>query len=159
MDELLAFGFSEDICRFALEQGLTTTEERVSWILENSFDNSHPQETSEHKMTIAVRTDLEMSAGKVAAQCVHAALGVIRQCPADRRTLWEQMGEKVVCLRCENLDHLCNVQQRALSTGTACYAVHDAGRTEVAAGSITTVAVGPDEVSKVDSVTGHLRLY
>jgi hypothetical protein len=30
-----------------------------------------------YKLVLAVRTDLRMSTGKVAAQCVHAALGVL----------------------------------------------------------------------------------
>ncbi len=35
------------------------------------------KEQEEYKLVLVVRSDLRMSAGKVAAQCVHAALGVV----------------------------------------------------------------------------------
>jgi hypothetical protein len=48
--------------------------------------------------------------------------------------------------------------QKAKSAGLPLYIVHDAGRTQVAAGSQTVLAVGPGPASLVDSVTGHLSL-
>lgn len=37
--------------------------------------------------------------------------------------------------------------------------VQDAGRTQVASGSKTVLAVGPGPESLIDKVTGHLKLY
>lgn len=37
--------------------------------------------------------------------------------------------------------------------------VRDAGRTQVASGTRTVLAVGPGPVRTIDSVTGHLKLY
>ena len=37
--------------------------------------------------------------------------------------------------------------------------IFDAGRTQIAAGSMTVLAVGPGPASVIDSVTGHLKLY
>lgn len=42
-----------------------------------------------------------------------------------------------------------------------CLAPHsqeDAGRTQIAAGSLTVLAIGPAPVKEVDAVTGHLKL-
>jgi PTH2 family peptidyl-tRNA hydrolase len=39
------------------------------------------------------------------------------------------------------------------------HAVRDAGRTEIAPGSITCLAIGPDTTTRIDGVTGTLRLY
>jgi PTH2 family peptidyl-tRNA hydrolase len=38
------------------------------------------------------------------------------------------------------------------------YIVHDAGRTQIPAGSQTVLAIGPGPKSEVDKVTGHLKL-
>jgi peptidyl-tRNA hydrolase len=37
--------------------------------------------------------------------------------------------------------------------------VLDAGRTQVAAGSKTVLAVGPAPKTKIDTITGNLKLY
>jgi PTH2 family peptidyl-tRNA hydrolase len=39
-----------------------------------------------------------------------------------------------------------------------CYLVHDAGRTQIPAGSQTVLAIGPAPKSKIDQLTGHLKL-
>ena len=38
------------------------------------------------------------------------------------------------------------------------YIVHDAGRTQIAAGSQTVLAIGPAPKSEIDQITGHLPL-
>ena len=47
---------------------------------------------------------------------------------------------------------------RAVAAGLPAYIVRDAGRTQIAAGSQTVLAVGPAPKSAVDRVTGHLSL-
>jgi peptidyl-tRNA hydrolase len=48
--------------------------------------------------------------------------------------------------------------QKAIQRGLPAYIVHDAGRTQIAAGSQTVLAIGPGPKSVVDQVTGHLSL-
>lgn len=47
---------------------------------------------------------------------------------------------------------------QAEAAGMPYYIVHDAGRTQIPAGSQTVLAIGPAPKSTVDKITGHLRL-
>ena len=46
----------------------------------------------------------------------------------------------------------------AKTAGLITYQVEDAGRTQIAAGSRTVLAIGPAPVKEVDQITGHLKL-
>jgi len=50
------------------------------------------------------------------------------------------------------------LQATAMSLGICARIIHDAGRTQIAAGSATVMGVGPAPKSKVDLVTKHLKL-
>jgi PTH2 family peptidyl-tRNA hydrolase len=173
-EELADFGFPESLCTAAMQQSfLTSTEERVEWILSNidtgdelerSTLQQQQDDDEEFKMVILIRSDLGMSPGKVASQCVHAALGCVRQFTSTmpyqtKLQAWELTGEKVVCLRCDTLAEMQNYFTVARSRDIPVHAVHDAGRTEIAPGSITCLAIGPDTTTRIDGVTGTLRLY
>jgi peptidyl-tRNA hydrolase, PTH2 family len=47
----------------------------------------------------------------------------------------------------------------AMSLSLTAKVVHDAGRTQIAAGSATVLGIGPAPKSLIDQVTGSLRLY
>jgi len=47
---------------------------------------------------------------------------------------------------------------KAQQAGLMSYIVHDAGRTQIAAGSQTVLAIGPGPKPLIDTVTGHLSL-
>jgi len=114
------------------------------------------------KMTLVVRMDLAMSAGKVAAQCVHAALGAYRAAmvaiPA-KVVEWEEQGEPVITLQVPSDAEIESLSVQAEALGLPCFAVHDAGRTEVAAGSRTVLAIGPGYNEEIDVLTKKLKLY
>jgi PTH2 family peptidyl-tRNA hydrolase len=48
--------------------------------------------------------------------------------------------------------------KKAEEEGIVNYIVEDAGRTQIAAGSRTVLALGPASVSLLDALTGHLKL-
>lgn len=61
------------------------------------------------KMVVVVRGDLGMSAGKVAAQSVHAALAAYRQALAQSPQFvraWEAQGEATICVQCSGEQEL-----------------------------------------------------
>jgi PTH2 family peptidyl-tRNA hydrolase len=114
------------------------------------------------KMILVVRTDLGMGAGKIAAQCVHAALGAVRQLQAAGKQAevdrWAATGEAAITLQVSSLTEMIQLDQRARQAGLTSHIVADAGRTQVAAGSQTVLAVGPAAVSVINDVTRHLKL-
>ena len=55
-------------------------------------------------------------------------------------------------------DELELLQAQAMSLGICARIIHDAGRTQIAAGSATVLGVGPAPKGKVDLVTGGLKL-
>ena len=127
------------------------------------------------KMVLLVRQDLNMGAGKVAAQCCHATLGVYRKavravgeamgvgregCAVDPMVLqqWEGSGEAKIVLKVRNGGQLQTLKEAAAALGLPHYAVTDAGRTQVAPGTVTVMAVGPADVDAIDQLTGHLKL-
>ncbi|KAK8220459.1 peptidyl-tRNA hydrolase PTH2-domain-containing protein [Phyllosticta capitalensis] len=117
----------------------------------------------ECKLVLVVRTDLKMGQGKVAAQCGHATLACykafLRTAP-DSPVLkrWERYGQMKVALKCTSEDDMMMLQAQAISLGLCAQVIHDAGRTQIAAGSATVLGIGPGPVSVINQVTGHLKL-
>jgi len=99
-----------------------------------------------------------MGKGKIAAQCCHACLGAWRRAPDDASRAWSRRGQAKVCLRARETDDLLLLQAQALSQGLPHYLVADAGRTQIAAGSLTVLGIGPARAKDVDKVTGALKL-
>ncbi|GBG67330.1 hypothetical protein CBR_g468 [Chara braunii] len=110
---------------------------------------------------LVVRADLKMTGGKIAAQCAHAALGAYNELlPRQRVVLkrWEACGQPKIVVTCKNQQEMNELKHSAQRAGLPTFIVSDAGKTQVAAGSKTVLAVGPGPKSTVDSVTRHLRL-
>ncbi|KAJ3117498.1 hypothetical protein HDU96_006592 [Phlyctochytrium bullatum] len=116
----------------------------------------------EWKLVLCIRTDLEMTKGKIAAQCCHATLAAYqelsKQDPQGLR-IWERHGQPKITLKCPSEDEMMELQGKALSLGIVAKVIRDAGRTQIAAGSKTVLAVGPAPKNRVDEVTSHLKLY
>ncbi|KAI9348315.1 peptidyl-tRNA hydrolase 2 [Zopfochytrium polystomum] len=116
----------------------------------------------EWKMVLVVRTDLEMGKGKVAAQCCHATLAAYNKMrerdPASVKR-WERWGQAKITLKCNSEEEMLDLQQKARSAGLVAQSIQDAGRTQIAAGSRTVLAIGPGPKNVIDGVTGHLKLY
>ena len=116
----------------------------------------------EVKLVLAVRTDLGMGKGKIAAQCGHATLACYKYLvdkTAGQGLLkrWEAGGQPKIAVQAKSEEELDTLQALAVSLGLCARVIHDAGRTQIAAGSATVVGLlGPKSV--VDQVTGHLKL-
>ena len=109
----------------------------------------------EHKMVLLVRKDLNMGVGKIAAQCCHAAVGA---CRANDFQEWRNQGEAKIVLAVKNQAELMKYCTAARAAGLPTYEIQDAGRTEVAPGTMTCAAIGPARKVLIDAVTGKLRL-
>ncbi|KAG0071428.1 hypothetical protein BGZ89_010650 [Linnemannia elongata] len=116
----------------------------------------------EYKMVLVIRTDLNMGKGKAAAQCCHATLANYKELSRKSpKTLgrWEYFGQAKVTLKVDNEEDMLMLQAQAMSIGLAAHSIRDAGRTQIAAGSRTVLAIGPGPISVVNSITGKLKLY
>jgi len=117
-----------------------------------------------------------MKEGKMAAQCCHAAVSC---CMASREKLcykvWSMSGGAKICLKTnpskewlqsrrkgegdvksdDHLAYMYEIQRRAKEAGLTTYLVADAGHTQLVPGTVTVLGIGPDDVDKIDSITGR----
>ncbi|KAM3443831.1 hypothetical protein MY4824_000279 [Beauveria thailandica] len=121
----------------------------------------------ECKLVLVVRTDLGMTKGKIAAQCSHATLACYKALAGnadpgstERKMLarWEKYGQAKIALQVKSQDEMLQLCRKARGMGLTAEVVKDAGRTQIEAGSMTVLGVGPAPRSLIDEVTGHLKL-
>ncbi|KAG7120753.1 Peptidyl-tRNA hydrolase 2 like protein [Verticillium longisporum] len=124
----------------------------------------------ECKLVLVVRTDLGMTKGKMAAQSSHATLACYKvlaraaakngPSSAEARLLdrWERLGQAKIAVQIKGEDELKKLRAAARAQGVTAEVIADAGRTQIEAGSLTVLGVGPAPKSLVDKITGHLKL-
>ncbi|BGP53402.1 hypothetical protein JCM8202v2_000961 [Rhodotorula sphaerocarpa] len=113
------------------------------------------------KLVLVVRSDLNMTKGKIAAQCGHATLACYKTLARSNPALlkhWERTGQAKIALKIESEEDLQLLQASAQSLGLCARSIQDAGRTQVDPGTTTVLGVGPAPVRVINQVTGHLRL-
>jgi PTH2 family peptidyl-tRNA hydrolase len=67
-------------------------------------------------------------------------------------------GAAKVVLQVPNEAEMLALDLAAGDAGLVHYLVQDAGRTQIPAGSLTVLAIGPARKDRIDQITGHLRL-
>lgn len=115
----------------------------------------------EAKMVIVVRADLKMSKGKAAAQAAHAAVNcAFASKKKDSRTFdkWMDSGQRKVVLKVQDEKQLFEIKAMADASGLINSVITDAGRTEIAPGSVTCIGIGPSTDSALDKITGELSM-
>lgn len=110
-----------------------------------------------YKQAILLREDLDMSKGKMIAQACHASLKAYKKADSDEAAEWEDEGSRKIVLEVDGKE-IAQRLSRAKSNNLPAAMVKDAGRTELDPGTETAVGIGPAEESKIDSVTGDLKL-
>jgi peptidyl-tRNA hydrolase len=85
---------------------------------------------------------MALSSGKIAAQCSHATLAcykyLLNHTPsASLLQRWERGGQPKIAVQVKSEDELTLLQAQAMSLGLCAKVIHDAGRTQIAAGSAT----------------------
>ncbi|KAJ3245307.1 hypothetical protein HDU78_009552 [Chytriomyces hyalinus] len=158
LDALLPLGFTQEQIKFAVSQtgsNAQSIEEIANFIVLTLPDPSASQQASQpvlsnyseqnhnppHKLVLIVNSALKMSQG--------SAKSTVR--------VWLDQGEPIIVVQSGN-DSLLDLEKRCLANGLPVYKIHDAGRTEVASGSLTVLAVGPAPNSEMDVVTRSLSL-
>jgi PTH2 family peptidyl-tRNA hydrolase len=113
------------------------------------------------KQAIAVRTDLKMGKGKVAAQVAHASLSASELARLKKPGWyegWRDGGQAKIVLKIDSEELLLELFRKAKSSGLPASIVEDRGLTQVEPGTITCLAVGPAPDAEVDGITGKLKL-
>ena len=137
----------------------------------SSANSKSPLETwtnfpfsTDNKMVLVIRTDLNMGKGKAAAQCAHAAVDLYKK--ATKRTpklltQWESFGQAKVTLKAPEggEEALKSLQKQAEEKGLVAIIIKDAGHTQIESGSATVLGIGPGPSDIIDKITGHLKLY
>lgn len=155
---------TEEALKSLQEMGFTLEEaqkalEATGGNLEAAVDFLDNYEPERYKLVFLVRTDLGMTPGKIAAQVGHASIGAYKQSTVPILDKWEDSGQAKIVLQVDSLDQLRTLEQCAKAIGIQTYSVEDAGRTQVEPGSVTVCAIGPDSETKINQVTGTLRLF
>ena len=120
------------------------------------------------KVVIVVRKDLNMRKGKIAAQASHSVLNLFVDGIGDQPQsislneddiAWLQTGGAKICVYVNSEQELLEIYQKASAAKLPRTIVTDAGHTEFkGVPTKTVVAIGPAEASKIDKITGHLKL-
>lgn len=137
------------------------------------------------KQVIILRKDLNMRKGKMVAQGSHASLGVILNMFNDDQKIPESPPEIIngeytlsltikenspldawlrgvftkICVSVNSEQELLDIYEKAKNAGLPCTLIKDAGFTEFnGVPTYTAVAIGPDEVEKIDAITKNLPL-
>jgi len=111
-----------------------------------------------HKQVILVRKDLKLPKGKLAVQVAHAALEAALKGSRNTMVSWLEEGGKKVVVGVADEKELRGYKRAADTNGLKTALITDAGKTTVRPGTVTCLAIGPDDEKKVDKVTGKLKI-
>lgn len=113
------------------------------------------------KMVIAVRKDLDLGKGKIAAQVAHAAVACALKAEKYEKKLfreWLREGQKKVVIRLDNEAALFDLKRKIELLGIVHELISDAGHTQVEPGTVTCLGIGPVEESVIEPITGQYPL-
>ena len=136
----------------------------------NKEAKSIASQASSTKMVLLVRTDLGMTTGKIAAQCCHAAVGLVEAIVTEQNTArlkkvhfqWYKSWQRTACakitLQVPHEHDLHSFADQAEEKGLPYYLVQDAGRTQIPTGSYTVLGIGPAPSEAINEISGELKL-
>lgn len=119
--------------------------------------------TRELKMWLVVRTDIAMSAGKLAVQSGHAfqwhAVAATQMLPELMTAYMANPGTPKITVRAKSEADLDRIVAEAQAAGVAAIKVVDQGRTEFPEPTATVVAFGPAYRDELPPFLKRLQLY
>lgn len=113
---------------------------------------------TEYKQVILLRADLKLPRGKACSQCAHASVEAVLKSDSKLVKKWHAQGMAKIVLKVKDEKELLKYFQQAKEQDLTVALITDAGRTVIAPGTKTAVAIGPDEEEKIDEITGKLPL-
>ncbi|MDO5843864.1 MAG: peptidyl-tRNA hydrolase Pth2 [Methanocorpusculum sp.] len=116
------------------------------------------EEIFKYKQCLVLRTDLKMSCGKMCAQAAHASIGAFEKASLNDKKEWMREGQKKVALKAPDEMTIYKLKAQAELIGVPCSMIIDAGMTEIPAGSVTALGIGPAKREIMDKITSELKL-
>ena len=110
------------------------------------------------KQVILIRTDLKMGKGKIATQSAHASIASFLKSKDADKEKWLKHGMKKIVLKVSSEKEMKEIHKSVKREKMPCEIIADAGLTQLAAGTITALGIGPVEDKKIDKITGKLKL-
>lgn len=114
-----------------------------------------------YKQVIVFRSDLRLSKGKTAAQAGHAAVSAAEEARKHRRQWfdeWLNEGQRKIAVKVKSEKEMSELETVAKELGLPNALIVDRGLTEIPAGTVTCLGIGPAPAEKVDKLTGKLPL-
>jgi PTH2 family peptidyl-tRNA hydrolase len=119
------------------------------------------EEEFDYKQVMAVRTDITMGKGKLAAQVAHAAVAASRDTERKKPEwfkAWWAEGQAKIVVKVSGESELNHLRRKAEELGLPTALVVDRGLTQIAPNTATCLGIGPGPAEIVDQVTGDLKL-
>ena len=105
-----------------------------------------------------MRQDLKLPKGKLAVQVAHASVEAVLKSSKSKVDEWRDHGAKKVVLKVKDETELRSFLRKVNAAKIITALIADAGLTVVEPGTVTALAIGPDEDEKIDKLVGHLKL-
>jgi peptidyl-tRNA hydrolase, PTH2 family len=115
----------------------------------------------EYKQVLVFRKDLPLSKGKIAAQAGHAAVSAAQDAAVHYKKWWEAWlyeGQRKIAVKVADEKELHELEKAAEEVGLPHALIVDAGLTEIPAGTVTCLGIGPAPAERVDRLTSKLQL-
>jgi PTH2 family peptidyl-tRNA hydrolase len=112
------------------------------------------------KMVFVINSSLKMNVSKIAAQVAHAAIDLYEESNSKQPALnvtWQQYGQTKIVLKGTDENELIELGNQAKQRKILTTLIHDAGRTQVKAGSLACLSLF-GRVNNIDKITGKLGL-
>ena len=125
-------------------------------------EREHVSTLDPPSMAFLCRVDLQLSPGKLAVQCAHAAVASLQQAKKTHSRMvqrWQEASSRKVCLAVEDENETEHFLQLVQEASLPFAMIGDAGLTEVAPGTVTVLGVGPGPKHTMDSLFRSLRTY
>ena len=118
------------------------------------------------KQVIIIRRDLKMRRGKEISQGSHASMMWLCDRIKSNLQFSEEESEWLngiftkITLQIDSESELLNIYNKAKEKSLTAYLVTDSGKTEFGGiPTITALAIGPHEATRIDEITSELKLY
>jgi len=109
------------------------------------------------KLVIFMRTDLNMSRGKMAVQAGHAVAHTMMNSHPDDIETWFENAQVKIVLPVNALGELLELEYLANERELPNHLVYDAGRTEVEPNTATCLAIGLAKSKRIDKLTAGYK--